>query len=102
MAKHLFCKDSELKERNMKLYHYITKGNTALTDGLLSFANNPDANIDYYLERSGAQDKEGIVRWMENCFAGRSRGIRAFTEPIKWHDKSLRLKEFVENADLFS
>lgn len=86
----------------MKLYHYISKGNTALTNGILSFANNPSADIHYYIKRSGADNKEGIVKWMESCFEGRSRGIRGFTETIKWHEKSLCLKKFIDNADLFS
>lgn len=86
----------------MKLYHYIAKGNSALTEGILSFARNPRADLTYYYRRSGADTHEGIVRWMESCFAGRSRGIRAFTEPIKWTPHSLNLKRFVDNADLFS
>ncbi len=86
----------------MKLYHYITKGNSALTDGILSFARNPQADLTYYCRRSGADTHEGIVHWMESCFAGRSRGIRGFTEPIKWMRHSLNLKSFVDNADLFA
>ena len=86
----------------MKLYHYITKGNTALNDGILSFANNPDADINYYIKRSKSDTKEGIVAWMESCFPGRSRAIRGFTEPIKWHERTPSLKEFIDNADLFS
>lgn len=86
----------------MKLYHYITKGNTALEDGILSFARNPQADLSYYYTRSGQTTHEGIVQWMENCFEGRSRGIRGFSEPIKWTEKSLSLKKFIENADLFA
>lgn len=86
----------------MKLYHYITKGNSALTDGILSFANNPNANLSFYEKRSGVKTHEGIIQWMENCFEGRSRGIRAFSEPIKWTDDSLLLKDFIDNADMFS
>lgn len=67
----------------MKLYHYITKGNTALKEGILSFARNPQADLSYYYKRSGQTTHEGIVQWMENCFEGRSRGIRGFSEPIK-------------------
>lgn len=83
----------------MKLYHYITKGNSALTDGILSFARNPQADLTYYYRRSGADTHEGIIRWMESCFDGRSRGIRGFTEPIQWTRHSLNLKSFVDNAD---
>lgn len=40
---------------------------------------------------------------MENCFEGRSRAIRGFTEPIQWTEKSINMfKPFIETADLFS
>lgn len=86
----------------MKLYHYITKGNSALTDGILSFAKNPNADLRYYYKRSGQTTHEGIVKWFESCFEGRSRGIRGFSEPIRWTENSLSLKKFIENADMFS
>ena len=86
----------------MKLYHYITKPNNALEEGILSFAKNPNADLQYYYKRSGETTHEGIVNWFENCFKGRSRGIRGFSEPIKWTEKSLSLKKFIENADMFS
>ena len=85
-----------------KLYHYITKGNNALEKGIFSFAKNPNADLTYYFKRSGQTTHEGIIKWMENCFEGRSRGIRGFSEPIQWHDKSLSLKKFIDNADRFS
>lgn len=88
----------------MKLYHYIRKGNTALLDGLLSFAQNPNADLHYYYKRTGGETTHaGIVRWMENCFEGRSRAIRCLTEPIQWTEKSVNMfKPFIEDADLFS
>ena len=87
----------------MKLYHYISKPNTALNEGILSFAKNPNADLRYYFKRSGETTHDGIVKWMENCFEGRSRGVRVFSEPIQWTDKSINMfKPFVENADLFS
>ena len=88
----------------MKLYHYITKGNTALTEGVLSFAKNPNANLEYYYKRTGGKTThEDIVAWFEGCFEGRSRAIRGFSEPIQWTDKSINMfKPFIENADLFS
>lgn len=94
-----------LKGTNMtKLYHYITKGNTALTEGILSFAKNPNADLRYYYKRTGGETTHaGIVNWMENCFEGRSRAIRGFSEPIQWTEKSIQMfKPFIENADLFS
>ena len=87
----------------MKLYHYIAKPNTALKDGILSFAKNPNADLHYYYKRSGETSHKGIVKWMENCFNGRSRAIRVFSEPIQWTEKSINMfKPFIENADLFS
>ncbi len=88
----------------MKLYHYITKGNTALTEGILSFAMNPNADLSYYYKRTGGETTHaGITKWFENCFTGRSRAIRGFSEPIQWTDKSINMfKPFIENADLFS
>ena len=87
----------------MKLYHYIAKPNSALTDGILSFAKNHDADLRYYYKRSNETTHNGIVKWMESCFEGRSRAIRGFSEPIQWTDKSINMfKPFIENADLFS
>ena len=86
----------------MKLYHYIAKPNTALEEGILSFANNPNADLRYYHKRSGETTHDGIVKWMENCFEGRSRGIRGFSEPIQWTEKSMSLKDFIDNADMYS
>ena len=86
----------------MKLYHYISKPNTALNEGILSFANNPNADLRYYFKRSGETTHDGIVKWMENCFEGRSRGIRGFSEPVKWTNDSLSLKDFIDNADMYS
>lgn len=87
-----------------KLYHYITKGNTALTEGILSFAKNPNADLSYYYKRTGEKTTHtDIVKWMENYFKGRSRAIRGFSEPIQWTEKSINMfKPFIENADLFS
>lgn len=88
----------------MILYHYITKGNTALTEGILSLAANPKADLSYYYKRAGEETThEGVVKWMESCFKGRSRAIRGFSEPIQWTEKSEKMfKDFIEGADLFA
>ena len=87
----------------MKLYHYVTKPNTVLNEGILSFTKNPDADLKYYFKRSYENTHDGIVKWMENCFEGRSRAVRGFSEPIQWTEKSINMfKPFIENADLFS
>lgn len=91
------------ENRHMKLYHYVTKPNTVLNEGILSFTKNPDADLKYYFKRSNETTHDGIVKWMENCFEGRSRAIRGFSEPIQWTEKSINMfKPFIENADLFS
>ena len=87
----------------MKLYHYVARPNNVLEKGLLSFAANPDADLSYYFKRSGAATHQGIIDWMESCFEGRSRAIRAFSEPLQWTDKSVKMiKSFVDTADKFS
>lgn len=88
----------------MKLYHYVERPNTALTDGLLSFAQNPNADLSFYYKRTGGKTThEEIVAWFENCFEGRSRSIRGFTEPIQYTEKSMKMfKSFLDNADKFS
>jgi hypothetical protein len=86
----------------MKVYHYIAKPNNAVEVGILSIAHNPHADLGYYYKRSGETTYEGIIRWFESCFKGRSRGIRVFSEPIQWTEKSPHLREFIENADMFS
>lgn len=86
----------------MKLYHYVTRGNDVLEKGLLSFAKNPNADLSYYFDRSGKKTHAEICQWMENCFIGRSRAIRCFSEPIKWTEHSVHcLKDFIDNADKF-
>lgn len=88
----------------MQLYHYINKGNNALQKGILSFAANPNADLSYYFKRSGGKTTHAeICQWMDSCFEGRSRGIRAFSEPIKWTERSIKcLKNFVDDADCFA
>jgi len=83
-----------------KLYHYVPKGSNALTVGLLSFAKNPNADISYYFKRSGAKTHAGIVKWMEGCFKGRSRGIRLLIEPLQYTKRTPNIKAFIEGADL--
>ena len=88
----------------MKLYHYIPKDSTVLTEGLLSFSKSPNVNLKSYVWREkGLKTKEDVCRWMEKCFKGRSRGIRFFTEPIKWYPHSIELlKGFVDEFTLIS
>ena len=86
----------------MKLYHYVKRPNNVLEKGLLSIAANKNADLSYYIKRSGTDTHEGICKWMESCFEGRSRGIRVFTEPCQWTERSLYcIKSFIDKADLF-
>ena len=85
----------------MKMYHYVAKGHNVFEKGLLSFAKNPNADINYYIKRSGEKTHADIVKWMEKCFKGRSRGIRLFTCPLQWTDKSIRgIKGLIDACDL--
>ena len=86
----------------MYLYHYAAKGNTVERDGILSFAQNPNADLSYYFKRSGKTTHAEIVSWFESKFDGRSRGIRAFPSRIQPTEKSKSLQNFIENADLFA
>ena len=88
----------------MKLYHYIPKDNTIKTDGLQSFAKSKTVNLKSYLWRDeNLKTQEDVIEWLEKCFTGRSRGIRFFTEPIKWNEQSVDLlKNFAENNVLIS
>ncbi|MBR2300320.1 MAG: hypothetical protein IJ870_07120 [Alphaproteobacteria bacterium] len=86
----------------MKLYHYVKRPNNVLEKGLLSIAMNKNTDLSYYLKRSGAKTHDEVCQWMESTFEGRSRGIRAFTEPCQWTERSLYcIKSFVDQADLF-
>ena len=44
----------------MILYHYITKGNTALSEGILSLAANPQADLSYYLNEAARKNAKFI------------------------------------------
>ena len=85
----------------MKLYHYVARPNNAQKEGILSFAESPNVDLNYYVKRSGAQTRMGIIKWMEKCFKGRSRGIRLLIEPLQYTERTPRIKEFIESADLF-
>ena len=85
----------------MKLYHYVARPNNALTEGILSFAKNPNADLSYYIKRSGQATHAGIVQWMENCFSGRSRGIRLLIEPLQYTERTQNIKKLINSSDLF-
>ena len=86
----------------MKLYHYVARPNNVLEKGLLSIAANKNADLSYYIKRSSETTHDGVCKWMESCYPGRSRAIRGFSEPIKWTERSIHcLKDFIDNADMF-
>lgn len=85
----------------MKLYHYVAKENKVLEEGIRSFARNPGADISYYFKRSGKNTYDEIIKWMEGCFKGRSRGIRLLIEPLQYTERTLSIKKFIETSDLF-
>lgn len=83
----------------MKLYHYIPKGNEALTKGIYSVSQLPEELLKYG-KRLGTDDPEKILAWMEGTFAGRSRAISVLTEPVHWQGNDPMLKEWVDKMDL--
>jgi len=83
----------------MKLYHYIPKGNEALTKGIYSVSQLPEELLKYG-KRLGTDDPKKILSWMEGTFAGRSRAISVLTEPVHWQGNDPMLKEWVDKMDL--
>ena len=85
----------------MKLYHYVVKNNNVLKEGILSFSKSKNVDLNYYAKRSGYKTQAEISKWMEDCFEGRSRGIRLLIEPLQCTKRTPRIKEFIKSADLF-
>ena len=83
----------------MKLYHYIPKGNEALTKGIYSVSQLPEELLKYG-KRLGTDDPKKILTWMEGTFEGRSRAISVLTEPVHWQGNDPMLKEWVDKMDL--
>ena len=83
----------------MKLYHYIPKGNEALTKGINSVSQLPEELLKYG-KRLGTDDPKKILAWMEGTFAGRSRAISVLTEPVHFQGNDPMLKEWVDKMDL--
>lgn len=84
----------------MKLYHYAPKGNTVLQDGILCAMKAPQ-DLKHYADRAGTKDKEGIRKWLESTFEGRSRSVSVLTDPVKWEGNDPNLKKWAD-LDLFS
>ena len=85
----------------MKLYHYAPKENTVKKDGLFSISKI-DRNLRPYINRAESENKEEILKWMDNTFYGRSRSISCLTEQIKWQNNDAVLKKIVDGTELFS
>ena len=83
----------------MKLYHYIPKGNEALTKGIYSVSRLPEELLKYG-KRLGTDDPKKILAWMEGTFHGRSRAISVLTEPVHSQGNDPMLKEWVDKRDL--
>lgn len=65
------------------LYTYLPKDNTSHIDGVLSTRLAPHG-WEKYKKRSGLEDKEAIMEWLDNLDPGfkRSNAISVLTEPI--------------------
>jgi len=86
---------------DMKLYHYAPKRNTVLTKGLYSISKWPH-NLRAYAGRAGCGNQKGILEWLDQTFAGRSRAVSCLTEPIQWQGNDPVLKQIVSTSTLFS
>ena len=79
MIINIICNIVTKGKKTIKLYHYARKENTIMKDGLLSFSKSKVVNVkDYRTRAEGLDKQEDVIRWMESCFEGRSRGIRFF------------------------
>ncbi len=84
---------------SLKTYHYVTKGNHVLQEGIYSFSKSPHVDLNFYTKRSGQNTQQGISQWMENMFSGYSRGVRCFSEPVQ--ATTQRLQDFIQQSNLF-
>ena len=84
-----------------KLYTYAPLQNTVLTEGLLSPAGCHN-ELQHYQRRSGCEDKDAILAWLEQSFEGRSRSVSCLTEPVQWQGNDGMLRAIVDNNVLFS
>lgn len=85
----------------MRLYHYTSKDNTVLTDGLFSYSKHP-IDLKRYSSYAKSNKRKDVVAWMEKTFPGRSRSISCLTEPVKWRGNDPVLKKIVTGSVLFS
>lgn len=85
-----------------RLYTYLPKDNTALTEGLLSTALS-DKGFEKYRGRTGKYKKEDVLKVLDSWEPGwtRSKAISALTEPIP-PDAAEDFLEFARNRKLYS
>lgn len=85
-----------------RLYTYLPKDNTALTEGLLSTALT-DKGFEKYRGRTGKHTKEDVLKVLDSWEPEwtRSKAISALTEPIP-SDAADDFLEFARNRKLYS
>lgn len=85
-----------------RLYTYLPKDNTALTEGLLSTALS-DKGFEKYRGRTGKHRKEDVLKVLDSWEPEwtRSKAISALTEPIP-PDAADEFLEFAKNRKLYS
>lgn len=86
----------------MKLYTYLPKENTALSEGLLSTVLS-DNGFEKYRGRTGKYSKEDVLKVLDSWEPEwtRSKAISALTEPIP-EDAAEDFLEFARNRRLYS
>ena len=85
----------------MRLYHYASKNNTILSDGLFSYTTHP-TDLKRYSSYAKSSKRKDVIDWMEKTFPGRSKSISCLTEPMKWRGNDPVLKKIVKGSTLFS
>jgi hypothetical protein len=87
--------------KDQHLYTYLPKKNTASVDGILSTRLAP-AGWEKYKQRSGLEDKEAILAWLNELDPSfkRSDAISVLTEPIS-SDAHPDIKAFHDSHELY-
>lgn len=90
------------KKAGSRLYTYLPKDNTALTEGLLSTALT-DKGFEKYRGRTGKYTKEDVLKVLDSWEPEwtRSKAISALTEPIP-SDAADDFQEFARDKKLYS
>lgn len=94
--------DKLAEKKAERLYTYLPKNNTALTDGLLSTALSPNG-WEKYKGRTDRNTQDAVLKVLDSWEPEwtRSKALSALTQPIP-DDATEDLVEFAKNHELYS